>query len=165
MSILGDGGAHLFKYDNPNSHNFKPAVAAVEALRDSRRWLGRAAKAFHRFSPEKTLSGFACRFFRLLTCMYGADLCASYSVAKNPPSGWSAHSGYCGGPCGCGQCRYQYRCPERPDPLIGPKKCATSMCLRIGHFHFDRPVAFPMANPANVRGRQVVYLNPLRIRA
>jgi hypothetical protein len=73
--------------------DLKPAVAAVEALRDGRRGLGRAAEAFHLFRPQQTLGGIGLTggFLGPLAGMLGTDFRAPHPITKNAPSGWSAH--------------------------------------------------------------------------
>jgi hypothetical protein len=75
------------------AHDLQPAVTAIEALSDRRRWLSGPAKALHLFRPEQALSGvsFARGFPRPLTRMFGADLRAPDPITKDAPSRWSAH--------------------------------------------------------------------------
>jgi hypothetical protein len=71
----------------------KPAIAAVEALRDGRGRLRRAAEALHLFRPEQAFGGVgvAGGFLRLSARVIGADPRAPDPVTENPPSRWSAH--------------------------------------------------------------------------
>src|ERR1700681_1615792 len=67
------------------AHDLKPAVAAVEALRDGRGWLRRSAKAFHLFGPEQAFGGvrFANGFLCPLARMLGMNLRTADPVTKN----------------------------------------------------------------------------------
>src|ERR1700730_17956079 len=73
--------------------HLQPAVTAVEALCDCRRWLRRTAKALHLFRPEQALGGVRLTggFPSPLTRMYSTDFRAADPITKNAPSRWAAH--------------------------------------------------------------------------
>ena len=75
------------------AHDLEPAIAAVEALRDGRRWLRRAAETFHPFRPQMTLRG--VRLARGLQSALASVSCLDFGapdpITENPPSVLSAH--------------------------------------------------------------------------
>jgi hypothetical protein len=73
--------------------HLQPAVTAVQALCDCRRWLRWAAEPFHLFRPEQAFRGVRLTggFPRPLTRMYGTDFRAADPITKNAPSRWPAH--------------------------------------------------------------------------
>jgi hypothetical protein len=86
------------------AHDLKPAIAAVQTLRDCRRGLRRSAETFHLFRPQQAFSSvrFAGGFPRLLARMFGADLRAAHPIAEDSPSARSAHRAITAGLAGAG---------------------------------------------------------------
>jgi hypothetical protein len=76
------------------AHDLKPSVAAVETLRDGRRWLRGSTETFHLFRPKQAFGGigFACRLSCALPREFRADPRAPYPITKNAPSRWAAHA-------------------------------------------------------------------------
>jgi hypothetical protein len=72
-----------------------PSIATVDALRDGRRWLGRAAEALNLFRPEQAFSivRLTRGFLDFLARMFRVNPGTSYPVTENSPSGWAAHRG------------------------------------------------------------------------
>ena len=73
--------------------HLQPAVTAIEALRDRRRWLRRPAISLHADRPPLGLGaiGFADRLLGAFARAFGVNLCADHPGAEYDLSRFGAH--------------------------------------------------------------------------
>lgn len=89
----------------------QPAIAAVEALGDRRRWLGRRAKTFHTERPCLNLGAIRLEdgLYRPFASMLSIDLGRSDAAAPDHFAGIGAvHGGDYSGLCAKLQCHWDW---------------------------------------------------------